>query len=706
MGTVSTPQIRNVALVGHSGSGKTTLAEALLLRAGVTSRAGRVEDGSTVCDFEPEEIARGISLSLALAPFEWTAPDGVTYKVNLLDTPGYADFVGGVDAALGVADLVVVVVSAVDGVEAGAQLAWEQAAALGLPRLVFVTKEDKPRADFRGVLAQLQSVFGAGIVPLELPLGEQDAFHGVADVLSEHGLEYAADGRHHDGAMPDDLADEEHRLHDQVAEEIVSGDDDQLERYLSGDLPDAHELEVSLAHEVRDCLVFPVLVGSATTGVGIDRLADFLCELGPSPADRLRRVVVGGPEHGHELMIDVDPAGEPLAYVFRTVADPFIGQLSLIQVLSGTLTADDHLVNTTTGAEERLHGLFHLRGKEHLPAERVVAGDLAAVAKLGDSPTGTALARGTTPVRVVGLPPRPAPYGLALRPLTQSDDDKLSGALAKLVAEDLTLHVERIGGAGSAHGQTVLRGVGDIHLAVALERLARKFGVNVATDDVRVAYRETIAAPVEAEGKVKKQSGGHGQFAVAHLRVSPLPRGAGFEFVDSVVGGAIPRNYIQAVERGVTESMATGGLHGFPVVDVRVECYDGKFHSVDSSDMAFRTAAAHGLREALAAVGTVILEPVSDLIVTMPAAYQGDVLGDLSGRRARISATAALDDGRHEIHALVPESELARYVLDLRSLTGGRGTFTAVHHHDAVVPAHLVERVKNGIVASGAHAHH
>jgi elongation factor G len=705
MGTATTPRIRNVALVGHSGSGKTTLAEALLLRAGAISRAGRVDDGSTVCDFEPEEIARGISLSLAIAPFAWTAPDGETYKVNILDTPGYADFAGGVDAALSVVDLVVVVVSAVDGVEAGAEIAWEQAVALGLPRMVFVTKEDKPRADFRRVLAQLHAVFGAGIVPLELPLGEQDAFHGVADVLSEHGLAYTTDGRHHDGAMPDDVAEEERRLHDEVAEEIVSGDDDQLERYLSGDVPDAGELERTLAHEVRDCLAFPVMVGSGATGVGVDRLADLLCELGPSPADRARVVTIGLPDDGHELTVDANPAGDPLAYVFRTVADPFVGQLSLFQVLSGTLTAEDHLVNTTTGAEERLHGLFHLRGKEHLPTESVVAGDIAAVAKLTASPTGTALARSTTPVRVVGQPPRPTPYGVALRPLTQSDDDKLSGALAKLISEDPTLKVDRIGAAGSAHGQTVLRGAGDIHLAVALERLARKFGVNVVTDEVQVGYRETIAAAADVEGKVKKQSGGHGQFAVVQLRVSPLPRGAGFEFVDSVVGGAIPRNYIPAVERGVTEAMATGGLHGFPVVDVRVECYDGKYHSVDSSDMAFRTAAAHGLREALAAAGTVILEPVSAVTITTPAAYQGDVLGDLSSRRAHISATAALPDGRSEIRALVPEAELSRYVLDLRSLTGGRGTFTAEHHHDDVVPPQLVERVMGGSFANGARVH-
>jgi elongation factor G len=694
MGTATTPRIRNVVLLGHSGAGKTTLAEALLHRAGVLPRPGRVEDGSTVCDHEPEEVKRGISLSLALAPFDWTAPDGASYKVNLVDTPGYADFVGSVDAALAVADLAVLVVSAVDGVEVGTKQAWDRCVAAGLPRLVFVTKEDRPRADFHRVLAQLRERFGGGIVPLELPLGEEDTFTGVADVLTEEGLEYSPDGRHHTVPVPADVAEEEHRLHDEVAEEIVSGDDEQLERYLAGDVPTGAELGRTLAHEVRDGLEVPVLVGSALTGVGVDRLADYLCELGPSPADRPRTVHVGGTE----VTVDADPAGDPLVLVFRTLADPFVGQVSLLKVLSGTVRAEDHLVNTTTGTDERLHGLFALRGKEHLPVEQVVAGDIAAVAKLAGSPTGTALAARSTPVRVPGPPERTAPYALALRPLTQSDDDKLSGALARLVAEDPTLRVERTTGHGG-HSQTVLRGAGDTHLAVALERLARKFGVRVEAEDVKVAYRETISRAVQVEGKVKKQSGGHGQFAVVQLKVSPAPRGTGVEFVDSIVGGAIPRGYLPAVERGVTEAMAAGGPHGFPVVDLRVECVDGKYHSVDSSDMAFRTAASHGLREALAAGGSVVLEPVSALTVTVPAAHQGDVLGDLSARRGRILSTTTLDDGRQQIHALVPEAELARYVLELRSLTGGRGEFVSAHDHDDVLPPQLVDRLAAG--ASG-----
>ncbi|GGC02636.1 elongation factor G [Cellulomonas carbonis] len=693
MDQAETPRIRNVALVGHSGVGKTTLVEALLHRAGVIPRPGRVEEGSTVCDTEPEEIKRGITLSPAVAPFRWTASDGATYRVNLVDTPGYADFVGSVDAALAVADLAVLVVSAVDGVEVGTEVAWRQCVERGIPRLVFVTKEDKQRADFHRVLDQLRERFGAGIVPLELPLGEEERLHGVADVLSEKGFEYEPDGTHHAEPLPDDVADEEHRLHDEVTEEIVSGDDDQLERYLSGDVPSAAELERTLAHEVLDGTEVPVLLGSALTGVGIDRLADYLCEIGPAP--RPVTVHVGGPD-GQEVVVEPDPDGEPLLHVFRTVADPFVGQVSLFKVLSGTVRNDDRLVNATTGAEERLHGMFHLRGKEHLPTDAVVAGDIAAVAKLADSPTGSTLGRRAVRVVVDGVPARPPAYALALTPVTQSDDDKLSGSLARLCAEDPTLSVDRttdVGAASGGHSQTVLRGAGDVHLAVALERLARKFGVNVTTAPVRVAYRETIAAAADVEGKVKKQSGGHGQFAVVQLRVSPRGRGEGAAFVDSVVGGSVPRNYIPAVERGVMEAMEAGGLHGFPVVDVRVELYDGKFHSVDSSDMAFRTAAAHGLREALQRAGTVVLEPVSLVTVTVPAELQGDVLGDLSGRRGRISGSDVLPDGRSVIEATVPEAELARYVLDLRSLTGGRGSFTAEHSHYDVVPSHLVDKV-------------
>ena len=532
--------------------------------------------------------------------------------------------------------------------------------------------------------------FGPGFVALELPLGEEEKFHGIADVLSDQGFEYEPDGRHHTEPLPDEVLDEEHRRHDELVEEIVAGDDEQLERYLSGEVPSTADLERTLAHEMLDGIEFPVLVGSAANAVGLDRLLDYICDLGCSPADRPTTVRAGGEADGLEVEVAADPAAKPLVYVFKTVADQFVGQVSLFKVLSGTIAVDDRLVNVATGTEERLHGLFHLRGKEHLAATKVVAGDLAAVAKLSDTATGATLAPKDSPVRVRAVQPPAAVFGLALRPITQSDDDKLSGALTRLLSEDPALVVDR----NEETGQTVLRGTGDTHLAVALERLARKFGVNVETEAVRVPYRETVVGSAEAEGKIKKQSGGHGQYAVANLRVSPTARGEGTEFVNKIVGGTIPKQYLPAVQRGVEETMAAGGVYGFPVVDVRVECYDGKFHSVDSSDMAFRSAAAHGLKEALAKAGAAVLEPVSVLTVTVPEGYQGDVLGDLNSCRGRVSGTSVLGTGHHEIVALVPAAEIQRYAVDLRSMTGGRGTFAAVHDHYDLLPNHLIDKIK------------
>ena len=689
MKSYPTDRIRNVALVGHGGSGKTTLAEALLVRAGAVPRAGRVDDGTSVLDTEPEAVKRRMTLGLTLAPFEWKASDGEQYKVNLLDTPGYLDFESEVVAALSVADLAVFVVSAVEGVEVQTERMWRLAARMQLPRMVFVTKEDRERADFHAVLDELKLAFGAGIAALELPLGEAGSLHGVADVLSEAAFEYEADGTHHTEALPEAIAAEEHSLHDELLEEIVSGDDDQLERYLSGDVPTVAELERTLAQEVLQCTEFPVLLGSAVTGVGIDRLADFICELGPSPAARTATVLAGGAT----VPVAADPTGEPLAHVFKTIADPYIGQLSVFKLLSGTITADQRLLNSTSGVEERLHGLFQLRGKEQLPITEVVAGDLAAVAKLSNTHTGDTLTPKGSPVTVQRLEREAPQYGVAIVPRTQADDDKLGNALARLQAEDPSLWVDRV---EETH-QTVLRGAGDTHVTVAIERLMRKFGVQVEIAPVRVAYRETIAGPANAEGKLKKQSGGHGQFAVVNLKVAPLPRGQGFEFVDAIVGGAIPRNYIPSVQTGIEETMAKGGVHGFPVVDVQVEAYDGKYHSVDSSDMAFKTAASHGFKEAMAAAGVLVLEPISQLTVTVPSAQQGDVLADITARRGRVQGSSTNEFGEQLVEALVPASELHRYAVELRSMTGGRGTFSVQHHHYDVLPPHLVEQAKQSL---------
>lgn len=667
---------RTVALIGGGGSGKTTLAEAILHRAGAIPRMGSVEHGSTVCDYEPEETARGVSLGLSLAYLVWPGEDGTSTALTLADTPGHPDFIGAMDAALSVADVAVVVVSAVDGVTAGTKAAWAAADAAGVPRIVVVTQEDRARADFRRVLTELRDEFGPRLVPLELPVGEEQGFHAIADVLGEHLLVYDEAGRHQEEPIPAEIADEEHQLHQDATEEIVSHDDAQLEAYLDGQEPSPRELGRTLAKEVAAGEAVPVLLCSATTETGIDRVAELVCNLAPAPSARdavIRLGVDEAGEGGTPQSVAIDASGETLVHVFRTLADPFVGQVAMLKVLSGVLRPSDRLHNATTGVDERMPALFRLRGSEHLPADALRAGDVGAVAKLAGTPAGSLLwTRPRTGARPARLPDRHPVYAVSLEPVSQSDDAKLSTALARLVSDDPTLIVDRTGGA------TILRGLGDTHVAVAVERLARVLGVHVVTSPAPVAYRETIAGTASAEGKLKKQSGGHGQFAVVQLRVSPLAPGGGFEFQDSVVGGSVPRSYIPAVEKGARDALATGGPQGHPVVDVRVELYDGKAHSVDSSEMAFRTAASLGVKAALAQAGTVLLEPVSSVTVTVPADLQGPVLTDLASRRARVGSTERNEDGRARIRATVPDAELSRYVLDLRSLTAGQGELEIV----------------------------
>lgn len=678
-----TAKIRNVALVGHGGSGKTTLTEALLHRSGAINRLGRVEDGSTVSDHDPEEQRRGLSLSLAVAPFEWKG-----HKVNLIDTPGYADFMGDVAAALRVVDLAVFVVSAVDGVEVQTEAIWREAARLGVPRMVFVNKLDRERADFEGTLAQLRDRLGAGVAPLELPIGREAGFRGIADLLTDTAHIYEG-GEPHTEPIPDDMEELEHQVHDNLVEGIVVAQDSLLERYLEGDIPGFEELEHALTLGIESATVFPVVCGSATAEVGIDRLADFLVEIGPPPGDRPTAVQAGDTE----VEVPADPSGDPLAFVFKTIADPFVGQVSLFKVLSGTIRSDDHLVCTRTGTEERLHGLFLVRGKDHEPVDALPAGDIGGVAKLAGTATGDTLAGRGTPVSVPPIEqPRPV-LATAIVARTQADDDKLAQALHRLQEEDPGLVVDR----DEETHQTILRGSGEMHLAITIERLERKFGVAVDTEDVIVRYRETISKRSAAEGKHKKQSGGHGQFAVVSIEVEPLERGGGFEFVDKIVGGAISRGYIPAVAKGIEEAMARGGVNGYPVVDVRVTLVDGKEHSVDSSEMAFRAAGRLAFREAMADAGPVVLEPVARVDVTVPSDLLGDVMGDLNARRGRVQGTEPGDDGHQVVYALVPESELLRYAVDLRSLTGGRGRYVAEHDHYDVLPANLVEGIRRDV---------
>ena len=653
-----TSQIRNVALVGHGGAGKTSLAEALLFTTGTIPRLGKVEDGTTVTDFDPEEARRRISVSLALAPF---VVEGA--KVNLLDTPGYADFQTDVAAALRVADLAVFVVSAVEGVEVQTVTAWRMADELGVPRAIFVNKLDRERASFDRTLDQLKEAFGAGVAPLQLPMGEEGDFRGVIELLDDTAIEYV-DGKATTGPVPDDMAVTEHSVHDALVEGIVVADDDLMERYLADEAIDIDELAGALASGIAQGAVFPVLCGSATKLLGIDRLAHFLVREGPAPqADD----------------------GEPVAFVFKTIVDPYVGRVNLFKVLQGTVKTDASLVNGRTMADERLHQITIMHGKEQESISEVLPGDIAAVAKLANTTTGDVLgARGAALPVEPFTAPEPV-LAVAIRAKAKGDEDKLANALHRLLDEDPSLRLER----NAETHQTLLWGMGETHLSIALERLHRKLGVEVEKDDVKVAYRETITDTAEAEGKYKKQTGGHGQFGIAFVRVEPLERGGGFEFVDQIVGGAIPRQFIPAVEKGIHETMEHGGVFGYPVVDVKVTCFDGKYHSVDSSEMSFKMAGSIGFKDAMAKAGPILLEPVSELVITVPEASQGDIMGDLNSKRGRIQGSASVGSGEVEIVATVPTSEVLRYAIDLRSMTGGRGRFTMAHSHYEPMPSHL-----------------
>ncbi|MCL1800678.1 MAG: elongation factor G [Promicromonosporaceae bacterium] len=655
------------ALIGSAGSGMTTLIEAVLHRAGAIPRPGTIAGGNTVGDYSPEEIARQTTLTPSLTYLDWTTDDGVHHAVTLADTPGHPDFIGGVDAALSAADLAVVVVSAQAGVTAGTRAAWAAADAAGKPRIVMVTCADRPQADFSRVLLQLRDAFGSQIFPITLPIGHEAEFRAVDDLLNRRAYELK-DGKQTEIDRPADMVAESDTAHDQMTEEIVQNDDEMMEAYLEGHQPTPDQLEKKLGELVSENEAYPVIVASGVTETGVDRFVDLICRLTPALADKSTEILMDGTP----VEIAPDPAGDPILSVFQTVADPFLGQISMFKVLSGTVKGGDKLRNATTGTEERLNQLFRLRGAEHLPVDSLSAGDVGAVAKLQGTPSGSLLWNrkqgNATPLPV---PERRPTYSVVLEPATTADTEKLSTQIQRVVAEDPTLVIEHVA------GKTILRGLGDAHIGVAVDRLKRVGNVSVNTSPAPVAYHETIAKNADVEGKLKKQSGGSGQFAVVQTRVSPNEPGGGFKFVDSVVGGSVPRNFIPAVEKGAREATEQGGPNGFPIVDIIVELYDGKAHSVDSNENAFRTAGRLAVQNAMTTAGSVILEPIDIATVTVPLEHQGAVMTDLSGRRgARVITTETAPNGDAVIIANVPEAELARYVLDLRQMTQGHASLS------------------------------
>jgi elongation factor G len=671
---MASDKIRNVVLVGHSGSGKTALAEALLFAAGVTTRMGKIEDGNTVTDFEPEEISRGSSVSLAMAPFEWMG-----HKINLIDTPGLSDFVGEARAALRAADLALFVVSGVDGVEVQTEALWRAAADEGVARAVFVNKLDRERASFSRTLSQLKEVFGTAIAPLQVPIGAEHELSGVANLVGGRAYLYDGGMKSKEAEVPESASGEVGSLHTALVEAVVETDDAMLEKYLEGVEPTGDQLISGMHAGMIEGTAFPVLCGSAATGVGIDRLATFLVEYGPRPSERRNPPLIEG---------DALPDSGVVAYVFKTMADAYVGRISLFRVFRGNVAVDVDLENPTRHVTGRMHNVFSMRGKEHTELSQVEMGDIAAVAKLESTLSGDTLRSPGTKVAIAPVEMPPPAMALAVFPRSQHDEEKLSTALHRAADDDPTLHVER----NTVTQETVLSGLGDAHLEVAIARLASRYGVEVDTALPKIPYRETIKGKADVEGKHKKQSGGRGQYGVANIRFEPLPLDSPFEFVNELKGGAIPKQYVPAVEKGVIEALQRGILAGYPVVAVRATVYDGKYHAVDSDELSFRMAGILAVKEAAPQLKATLLEPVMKVTVRIPEELMGEVIGDLNAKRGRVLGMDS-DGGLRVVTAEVPLAEMQRYSIDLRSITSGRGSFEMEMSHYEEAPPHEAQKV-------------
>ena len=676
----SSDKIRNVAVLGHGGVGKTSLVEAMLFAAKAVDRLGRVEDGTTTTDFDPEEIRRKITVNAALAPLEWRE-----WKANLIDTPGYPDFIGEVVGALRVVEAALVAVDATAGPEVQTDKVWALAGKERLCRMVVVSRMDRENAAFPRVVEALTERFGRQVVPVQWPIGAAAAFSGVIDLIAMAG--HGASGPIALQSIAAEVTTAATAARDRLVEAVAESDDKLTEIYLEKGELEPEALVAGLRAGVRAGKLTPVLCGAAPKGIGVAALLDALTYLLPSPAER--EPMAAHNAKGVETTLAPTEGGTLAAQVFKTMADPYVGKLSYLRVFSGTLKSDSQVWNGNKGKAERIGQLFFLRGKHQEPAPEIGAGDIGAVAKLAETSTGDTL---TDKDRAVILPPvefpKPA-MALAIEPKSKADEDKLGAALTRLVEEDHTLHVQR----DSEMKQTVLSGMGESHLEIVADRLKRKFGVEVALSVPRVPYRETVRAHARVQGKYKRQTGGRGQYGDCWIEMDPKPHGEGYEFVDKIFGGAIPRNFIPAVEKGIKEAMEEGVIAGYPVVDIRITLVDGSYHEVDSSEMAFKIAGSMAFKKAMQEARPVMLEPIMDLAVQVPEEQMGDIIGDLNSKRARIQGMEPGSDGTSIVRAQVPMGEMLRYASDLRSITGGRGTFEIQFSHYDEVPAHIAERV-------------
>ncbi|MER3455328.1 MAG: elongation factor G [candidate division GAL15 bacterium] len=677
MKTYPVERIRNVAVVGHGGVGKTSLVEALLFCAGATERLGRVEDGTATTDFDPEEVRRKMTINAATAPLEWR-----DHKINLVDTPGYPDFVGEAYAALRVTDVALFVVDALSAVQVQMEKLWKVADQRALPRLVVVNRLDRENAQFSQTVAALQARFGTHLVPLQVPLISEGAVKGVVDLVSLRAFAYR-DARGTEVALPEQAREEAQRWQEALAERAAESDDALLEKYLESGELEEEDLRRGLRAGVTSGRIVPVLCAVAIQALGAREVLQALVDLAPGPAERPPEVSLEGQS------LAADPSGPLAALVFKTMADPYVGRLSYFRVYSGTLRSDSQVYNATKERTERVGQLYVLRGKQQIPVPEVVAGDLGAVAKLSETQTNNTLCTKEHPLRLRPIEfPKPA-IAMTVEPKSKQDEDKLGQALARLAEEDPTLHVEH----DPESKKTVLSGLGESHLEIVADRLRRKFHVEVQLGQPHVPYRETIRRKATAEGRYVKQTGGRGQYGVCTIEIEPLPRGAGYEFVDKIFGGAIPQQFRPSVDKGVRKAMEEGVLAGYPVVDVRVTLLDGKTHPVDSSDIAFQIAGSLAFKKAAEQAGMVLLEPIMNVSVTVPDDLVGDVMGDLNGKRGRIQGMESNGDGTTTVRAQVPMAEMLRYASDLRSITGGRGFFEMSFSHYEEVPAHIAQKV-------------
>ena len=672
----TTPNIRNLVLLGHGSSGKTSLAEAMLFASGATNRMGRVEDGTTVSDFDEEEIRRRISLSLALIPVEWEG-----CKLNVLDTPGYLDFIGEVISGIRVADLALVLVDPVGGVEVGTELVWNYADQYDVPRMVVVNKMNRENADFARTLQALRDAFHRNFVPLQLPIGAQASFAGVVDLVRMRAL-MGPEAKVAD--IPADMKAQAEEARVQLIEAAAEGEDELLMKYLEGEELTEEEIRRGLRMAILKGSGVPVLVAAATENIGTRALLDALVAYAPSPADR-GPVRAEGPTGEEEEMEPSDTA--PLAaLVFKTAADPYVGKLTYFRICGGVLESDTRVWNSRANTEERMGTLYVMRGKEQISVPRLHAGDIGAVAKLSETITGDTLCDRGHVVKIPGpLFPHPL-FAVAVRPKSKADQAKMAPTLTRICEEDPTLRWRQEPGTR----ETILEGMGEAHVEIAVRRMENRFGVGVETATPKVPYRETITRVHSDYYRHKKQTGGAGQFAEVHMRLEPLPRGAGFEYGWEVFGGAISSSFQPSIEKGIRQVLEQGVIAGYPVVDVKAVVYDGKEHPVDSKDIAFQIAGREAFKKVMLGAGPVLLEPIYKAVITVPEEFTGDVMGHLNTKRARVLGLEQ-QGGKSTITALVPLAEMQRYATELRSMTQGRGLFWMEFDHYEEVPPHLAQ---------------